>query len=64
MGYDLKGGESWIDGLLHGWTGRECPICKGQGLASGDYVERPCLGCGGTGEEHGLMPIQPSDVSL
>jgi DnaJ-class molecular chaperone len=68
MTYKLKGGEAVIRGVLHGWTGRKCPRCKGTGqvrrLNTSDYStdERRCMSCGGTGDEHGVMPVQPADL--
>ncbi len=59
--YTLKGGEEWRDGKLHGWTGRKCSACKGLGERYISYRDRDCAcpDCGGTGEEWGLMPVQP-----
>lgn len=55
--YQLKGGEEIRDGKLYGWTGRKCPRCGGAGAVA-ERVN--CYGCAGTGEEWGLMPIQPA----
>ena len=58
MAYALKGGEQWHDGQLYGWTGRKCEPCRGNGNR---YVR--CVSCGGTGDEWGLMPVQPIDAA-
>jgi RecJ-like exonuclease len=59
MTYQLKGGEEIRDGKLYGWTGRECETCAG----TGEGKQYPtCTGCGGTGEEWGLMPTQPEHL--
>jgi len=54
--FQLKPGEFWSNGILHGWTGKKCPKCEGMGLTSrwGDI----CRSCGGTGDEHGPLPEQ------
>ena len=60
MSYQLKGGEEWRDGKLYGWTGRDCPKCHGSGeIMIGQFDCAPCPECGHTGEEWGLMPVQP-----
>lgn len=57
MAYDLKGGEEWVEGILHGWTGKKCSACGG----CGETNERKlCNNCGGTGDDYGVMPIQPA----
>lgn len=65
MTYRLKGGEEIRDGKLFGWTGRHCPVCHGSGdyFPRGDSMESSfCRSCAGTGEEWGLMPVQPADL--
>lgn len=62
MTYQLKGGEEIRDGKLYGWTGRDCPRCQGSGQNSGEYDHVMCGGCGGTGEEWDLMPVQPTNL--
>lgn len=59
MTYQLKGGEEVRDGKLYGWTGRDCDKCQGHGVDDNNHA---CVSCGGTGEEHGLMPHQPEDL--
>ena len=61
MSYVLRGGEEWVDGVLHGWTGRKCPRCDGHGViySPGLDNEARCPACGGTGDEYGVMPHQP-----
>lgn len=61
--YELKAGEHVKDGKLHGWTGIICAPCKGTGERE-DHMggRRACTGCGGTGEAHGVMPIQPREL--
>lgn len=58
--YKLKGGEEWRDGKLYGWTGLDCPTCKGKGEHY-DFIR--CDDCGGTGEQWGLMPAKLQPVS-
>lgn len=58
--YELKGGEFVKAGKLHGWTGVICGRCRGTG--EGEVEPGHCRGCGGTGEAHGIMTIQPSDL--
>lgn len=62
MDYQLKGGEEWRDGLLYGWTGLKCKPCKGHGQRYSEMHDNDaaCPDCGGTGEEWGLMPVQPT----
>jgi hypothetical protein len=64
--YELKAGEEIRDGKLYGWTGRDHAACNGTGEdfsdANAPYTK--CDGCGGTGEEWGLMPEQPSDLQM
>jgi DnaJ-class molecular chaperone len=62
MTYELKGGEHVKDGKLYGWTGKVCKRCNGHGEYEGANGRNACPGCGGTGEQHGLMPIQPADL--
>ena len=64
MAYKLKGGEYVNHGKLYGWTGKTCPNCKGCGVCNcvSGFEEMTCRFCGGTGEEHGLMPKQPADL--
>lgn len=61
MAYELKGGEEWIEGILHGWTGNLCKACKGYGEAYEPVrdADGPCRACSGTGDEYGIMPVQP-----
>lgn len=59
MAYQLKGGEHVKDGKLYGWTGKKCEKCRGCGQCGEGYA---CPGCGGTGDEHGMMPVQPTDL--
>lgn len=56
MQHKLENGQEWRDGKLYGWTGLNCQKCKGHGV---DNDNLSCRDCGGTGEEWGLMPIQP-----
>lgn len=35
-----------------GWTGRNCPVCKGTGIYDPSHDAGSCSACGGTGEEH------------
>lgn len=60
MTYELKGGEEIRDGKLYGWTGRKHEPCKGTGETN---EARRCDSCGGTGEEWGLMPVQPDNLT-
>lgn len=60
VSYQLKGGEYVKGGKLYGWTGKECTACRGTG--EGGAGDCPCGECGGTGDEHGVMPVQPSDL--
>lgn len=60
MTYQLKGGEYVSNGVLYGWTGELCPACRGTG--EGDAGDCPCAECGGTGEQHDVMPNQPLDL--
>lgn len=64
MTYQLKGGEEVRDGKLYGWTGRKHAPCKGTGedFSDDNVPWTTCRGCGGTGEEWGLMPDQPVDL--
>lgn len=57
--YKLKAGEMVRRGKLYGWTGKKCPPCGGYGE---DEEARACGACSGTGDEYGLMPIQPKDL--
>lgn len=57
--YQLKGGEEVRDGKLYGWTGRQHKVCGGSGLNNNNFR---CNSCGGTGDEWGLMPVQPADL--
>lgn len=57
--YELKGGECVRGGKLYGWTGCKCPSCGGYGEVED---AKRCIGCGGTGDEWGLMPSQPIDL--
>jgi hypothetical protein len=59
MAYQLKGGEEWINGVLHGWTGNKCPSCGGHGEK---HDGSTCNECGRTGDEWGVMPTQPAPV--
>jgi len=59
MAYQLKAGEYVKNGVLYGWTGKTCGKCGGHGT---NDENRACFGCGGTGEEHGVMPVQPHDL--
>lgn len=59
MTYELKGGEYVKGGKLFGWTGQACKKCNGSGERT-DAM--PCESCGRTGDEHGLMPVQPADL--
>lgn len=63
MTYQLKGGEEWQDGVLHGWTGRKCEACKGHGERYNQMCDSDarCMNCGGTGDEWGVMPVQPAE---
>lgn len=61
MTYQLKGGEEVRNGKLYGWTGHDCSTCKGTG-ENNDDIPSACKNCGGTGEEWGLMPEQPTDL--
>jgi len=58
--YQLKAGEYTKGGKLYGWTGKTCPDCSGTGEGLGRRTL--CAGCGGTGEEHAEMPVQPTDL--
>ena len=61
--YELKGGEEIRDGKLYGWTGSDCQKCKGTGEIHNEECEMTsCANCDGTGEEWGLMPIQPDNL--
>lgn len=60
--YQLKAGEYVKDSKLYGWTGRKCFACHGTGESDAEDFDRTCTKCAGTGDEHGLMPVQP--VSL
>lgn len=63
MTYQLKAGEYVKNGLLYGWTGKVCSLCNGHGEhPSQEFGRQPCKGCGGTGEWHGLMEVQPDDL--
>ena len=64
MTYELKGGEEWCDGVLFGWTGEECPECKGYGQAYRRELDADgsCKDCAGTGEKWGRMPKQPTEL--
>jgi DnaJ-class molecular chaperone len=62
--YKLKAGESIVGGVLYGWTGAQCSDCRGHGEVFDKKagVDTVCKGCGGTGDEYGRMPVQPSDL--
>jgi DnaJ-class molecular chaperone len=64
MAYQLKGGEEIINGILFGWTGRECSACNGTGECDDSHFGglRTCQSCGGTGGEWGRMPEHPKDL--
>jgi len=62
MAYQLKGGEEIRDGKLYGWTGRNCFVCRGTGIATDG--DRSCSSCAGTGEQWGLMPTQPENLPV
>lgn len=61
--YQLKGGEEIRDGNLYGWTGHNCPKCNGTGedFSDNNAPFTHCRHCGGTGEQWGLMPVQPPE---
>jgi len=63
MTYQLKNGEEIRNGKLYGWTGNDCPNCKGTGEDYSDQNYRTCGHCAGTGEEWGLISIQPDNLS-
>lgn len=65
MTYKLKAGEEIRDGKLYGWTGREHAACNGTGedFSDDNAPDTTCRGCGGTGEEWGLMPDQPAGIT-
>lgn len=46
---------------IQGWTGKDCPSCRGCGekLDKNFGIDRACSACGGTGEEYGFTPIRP-----
>jgi DnaJ-class molecular chaperone len=44
--------ETKKDGTQMGWTGRDCPACKGTGE---NEEARRCGACAGTGEEYGVI---------
>ncbi len=60
--YTLKGGETVRGGKLYGWTGRACKACRGIGELPDRDDRALCPGCSGTGEEWGLMPVQPDNL--
>jgi hypothetical protein len=64
MTYELKNGEEIRDGKLYGWTGRDCPKCEatGEDFSDENAPFTTCCKCNGTGEEWGLMPVQPADL--
>lgn len=51
------GAERRPDGTLRGWTGRNCPRCKGTGedFSDANAPHVSCRACGGTGEEYGVI---------
>jgi hypothetical protein len=61
MNYQIGGCEE-RRGRLYGWTGRRCARCRGTGavhvFSIGSIV--PCVDCAGTGDEWGLMSVQPA----
>ena len=61
MTYKLKGGEEVVDGVLFGWTGNKCTRCKGHGQ---DNDNSSCGACAGTGDEWGMMPVQPPNLPI
>lgn len=65
MAYQLKPGEEIINGKLYGWTGRAHAACKGTGedFSEQNWPYTTCRGCGGTGDEWGVMPDQPEALS-
>lgn len=54
----LKFGQIRVHGTLHGWTGNDCPKCKGTGedFSDENAPRTSCGWCGGTGDEHGPIP--------
>lgn len=64
MTYKLKGGEEIKDGKLYGWTGSQCVLCNGYGEVFNTVygIIKRCDNCAGTGEEWGLMPVQPNEL--
>lgn len=64
MTYQLKNGEEIRDGKLFGWTGKNCIRCDGtaEDFSDDNAPCATCRHCGGTGEEWGLITIQPKDL--
>lgn len=54
---ELPAGSEYINGVLHGWTGRDCPRCGGTGedFSDANAPYTTCRKCGGTGEEWGKL---------
>lgn len=50
-------GLVYHDGVIHGWTGRDCPKCSGTGedFSTENAPHTTCRACAGTAEEHGPL---------